>query len=154
MIRDRLREAFDTMVARQEQSPSLRQATQRPGFSVPGHIARSPSGFRRVGVAGSTQPSAVVSSSVGASSSVLPSVAGSITASSLVAEGDQSESVADVSVVSEPVRPHVRRLPADHQNSVSQPSLFSRVAYKTARGRSRRLIYRRLDTDDENETSD
>ena len=149
VIQTRLRESFDQMVSRQEQSPTLRQATSQPGFSVPDHVVRSPIGPRRVNH--SVLSLAAVTDSLEPVSSTLPSTSAShrVEVSSAV-EGSQSASVASESVVSEPVRPHVRRLPAAPVPSESSLSLFSRVAFKTVRGRSRQarhLVYRSLDSD-------
>ena len=156
VIRDRLRTAFDQMVARQEQSPSLRRVTSRANFSVPDFIVRSPGGQRRTESVVSAPPSAAVSDSVPPESSTLAStISSSAVGPSVEMEGDRSASVVDTSVVSGPVRPHVRRLPAAGSSSDSRTSLFSRVAYKTARGRGRRLIYRCINSDNESdETSD
>ena len=138
------------MVARQEQSPSFRRVTRQANFSVPDHIVRSPGGQRRAVSIASVPPSAIVSESAPPESSTLPSTtSSSAVGPSLEAEGDRSASVADTSVVSEPVRPHTRRLPAARAATGSQISLFSRVAYKTARGRGRRLIYRCIESEDE-----
>ena len=140
------------MVARQDQSPSFRRVTRRANFSVPDHIVRSPGGQRRAVSVASAPPSAVVSESAPPESSTLPSTTSlSAVEPSLEVEGDRSASVASTSVVSEPVRPHVRRLPAARTASNSQTSLFSRVAYKTARGRGRRLIYRCIESEDESD---
>ena len=152
LIRDRLRGAFDQMVARQEQSPSFRRVTRQANFSVPDHIVRSPGGQRRAVSIASVPPSAIVSESAPPESSTLPSTtSSSAVGPSLEAEGDRSASVAGTSVVSEPVRPHTRRLPAARAATSSQISLFSRVAYKTARGRGRRLIYRCIESEDESD---
>ena len=149
LIQTRLRESFDRMVSRQDQTPTLRLVTSQPGFSVPDHVVRSPVGPRRVSQSSLTL--AVVSDpSEPASSSLPPHDAPQLDGSSSVADAGQSASVASESVVSEPVRPHVHRLPAAPL-STDTSSLFSRVARKTVRGgsrQSRRLIYRSLDRDE------
>ena len=153
VIQSRLREHFDQLVSRQEQSPSFRLASSRPGFSVPAHVVQSPVGPRRLAPVPSTLSLAAVSGSAEPSVSSAPDVAvSSLTEASDAVDGGQSNSITSTSVVSEPVRPHVSRLPAAPETESSQSSSFSRVAYKTVRGRarqSRRLVFRSLDRDND-----
>ena len=87
-IRTRLRVAYDEMVSRQDQSDELRQVTSRPGFSVPGYMARS-SGVSQSTV---TEATEVVN--------VDPSPSGStiVVQSSVVAEGEVSAASSVISV--------------------------------------------------------
>ena len=131
-IRTRLRAAFDGMVSRQDQSEELRQVTSRPGFSVPGYMARS-SGVTQSII---TEATEVVN--------VDPSPPGStiVIQSSVVAEGEISAASSVISAAPQS---------SDAAAGTSGSSVrHPRRARKTVRGRGSRF-YRQIDDDDDDD---
>ena len=131
-IRTRLRAAFDGMVSRQEQSEELREVTSRPGFSVPGYMARS-SGVTQSTV---TEATEVVH--------VDPSPSGStiVIQSSVVAEGNISATSSVVSAAPQG---------SDAVTETSGSSVrHPRRARKTVQG-SKGRFYRQIDDDDDDD---